>query len=255
MRSLGVPARYAEGYYADPDNIAQSRNGQILLTSQDAHAWTEIYMDGMGWIPVDFTPGFYYNTYALLRMAQLPQNVRKTAALQDEWEEAENVAGNTPQIKQQDQLSEQVRAMYVNVVTGVLLLVLFLFLLFIVVLEAGHLFYEEKIRKMVRQEEKRSTEYLCRQISGNLSVLGIEVRLGWNAAETDQSICNCMPDIEPGIYQRVNYVLEKYVYGTGHLEPEEFRLLGAFLIAIRESRKLTGIRKRFLSRYIVFIRG
>lgn len=33
MRSLGVPARYAEGYYADPDNIAQSRNGQILLTS------------------------------------------------------------------------------------------------------------------------------------------------------------------------------------------------------------------------------
>lgn len=255
MRSLGVPARYAEGYYADPDNIAQSRNGQILLTSQDAHAWTEIYMDGMGWIPVDFTPGFYYNTYALLRMAQLPQNVRKTAALQDEGEEAENVAGNTPQIKQQDQLSEQVRAMYVNVVTGVLLLVLFLFLLFIVVLEAGHLFYEEKIRKMVRQEEKRSTEYLCRQISGNLSVLGIEVRLGWNAAETDRSICNCMPDIEPGIYQRVNYVLEKYVYETGHLEPEEFRLLGAFLIAIRESRKLTGIRKRFLSRYIVFIRG
>ena len=209
----------------------------------------------IGWIPVDFTPGFYYNTYALLRMAQLPQNVRKTAALQDEGEEAENVAGNTPQIKQQDQLSEQVRAMYVNVVTGVLLLVLFLFLLFIVVLEAGHLFYEEKIRKMVRQEEKRSTEYLCRQISGNLSVLGIEVRLGWNAAETDRSICNCMPDIEPGIYQRVNYVLEKYVYGTGHLEPEEFRLLGAFLIAIRESRKLTGIRKRFLSRYIVFIRG
>ena len=62
-------------------------------------------------------------------------------------------------------------------------------------------------------------------------------------------------DIPQGSYQRVNYVLEKYVYGTGHLEPEEFRLLGAFLIAIRESRKLTGIRKRFLSRYIVFIRG
>ena len=27
----------------------------------------------IGWIPVDFTPGFYYNTYALLRMAELPQ--------------------------------------------------------------------------------------------------------------------------------------------------------------------------------------
>ena len=46
---------------------------RFFWTSQDAHAWTEIYMDGMGWIPVDFTPGFYYNTYALLRMAELPQ--------------------------------------------------------------------------------------------------------------------------------------------------------------------------------------
>lgn len=29
----------------------------------------------IGWIPVDFTPGFYYNTYALLRMAELARGI------------------------------------------------------------------------------------------------------------------------------------------------------------------------------------
>ena len=45
----------------------------VEMRDFDAHAWAEAYMDGIGWIPVDFTPGFYYNTYALLRMAELPQ--------------------------------------------------------------------------------------------------------------------------------------------------------------------------------------
>ncbi len=44
----------------------------VEMRDFDAHAWAEAYMDGIGWIPVDFTPGFYYNTYALLRMQNLP---------------------------------------------------------------------------------------------------------------------------------------------------------------------------------------
>ena len=37
-------------------------------------------MDGLGWIPVDVTPGFYYDTYALLQMAQVPGDIQRTAA-------------------------------------------------------------------------------------------------------------------------------------------------------------------------------
>ena len=45
-------------------------------------------MDGMGWIPVDVTPGFYYDTYALLQMAQVPGDIQRTAALEDSGEVA-----------------------------------------------------------------------------------------------------------------------------------------------------------------------
>lgn len=42
-----------------------------------------MYLDGLGWIPVDVTPGCYYDTFALLQMAEQPQDIEMTAALKD----------------------------------------------------------------------------------------------------------------------------------------------------------------------------
>ena len=44
-RIAGVPARYVEGYYARM-NGADS----VILTGENAHAWTEVYLGGVGWI-------------------------------------------------------------------------------------------------------------------------------------------------------------------------------------------------------------
>lgn len=50
-RMVGLPARYVEGYVAQPDE-----NGQALVTGLDGHAWTEVYMKGFGWLTFDATP-------------------------------------------------------------------------------------------------------------------------------------------------------------------------------------------------------
>ena len=50
-RIAGVPARYVTGYMAVPEN------GIAIVTGADAHAWTEIYLNGFGWLTVDATPG------------------------------------------------------------------------------------------------------------------------------------------------------------------------------------------------------
>ena len=50
-RMLGLPARYVEGYVADPD-----AEGHALVTGMDAHAWTEVYFSGFGWLTFDATP-------------------------------------------------------------------------------------------------------------------------------------------------------------------------------------------------------
>ena len=51
-RMEGLPSRYVEGYLAEPD-----ADGAALVTGMNAHAWTEVYFRGFGWLTFDATPG------------------------------------------------------------------------------------------------------------------------------------------------------------------------------------------------------
>ncbi len=50
-RMAGVPARYVTGFLVEPDE-----SGKAIVTGEDAHAWTEIYLNGVGWVTLDATP-------------------------------------------------------------------------------------------------------------------------------------------------------------------------------------------------------
>lgn len=60
-RMSGIPARYAEGYvlrsddFSD-DNLKSSGIYSVDIKDNRAHAWAEIYVDDLGWIPMEFTP-------------------------------------------------------------------------------------------------------------------------------------------------------------------------------------------------------
>lgn len=51
-RAYGIPARYTVGCVAH--TIA---NQQITVTGENAHAWVEVYVDGLGWVTVEVTGG------------------------------------------------------------------------------------------------------------------------------------------------------------------------------------------------------
>lgn len=54
FRTRGIPARVAAGY-AVPESERGSGSA-ILIQGKSAHAWPEIYLDGMGWVVVDIAP-------------------------------------------------------------------------------------------------------------------------------------------------------------------------------------------------------
>ena len=51
-RSVGLPARYVEGFLARPEGA-----DSVTLTGMNAHAWTEVFIPGMGWVIFDATAG------------------------------------------------------------------------------------------------------------------------------------------------------------------------------------------------------
>jgi transglutaminase-like putative cysteine protease len=54
LRSLGVPSRVATGYAVEES--ARQGGSALLIASGAAHAWPEIYLDGVGWVVVDVQP-------------------------------------------------------------------------------------------------------------------------------------------------------------------------------------------------------
>jgi transglutaminase-like putative cysteine protease len=52
MRTLGIPARVAVGF--TPGNFNGER---YSVLGKNAHAWPEVWFDGLGWVPFEPTPG------------------------------------------------------------------------------------------------------------------------------------------------------------------------------------------------------
>lgn len=52
-RAEGIPARYVEGFC-----VPVNEDKYMTVYSNMAHAWPEVYIDGVGWIPFEPTPGY-----------------------------------------------------------------------------------------------------------------------------------------------------------------------------------------------------
>ena len=57
-RMYGIPARYVTGFKVSADSFKENADGQwsTAVTDSAQHAWTEIFIDNYGWVPVDVTP-------------------------------------------------------------------------------------------------------------------------------------------------------------------------------------------------------
>lgn len=106
-RMLDIPSRYAEGYYISVDHFNDDtlNDGIYTISVEDnmAHAWTEIYVDRLGWISYDFTPGFNNNP----TRADLMNNPNMPNDIQQNQEPIETVQPTqTSKVDTNDQPSE-----------------------------------------------------------------------------------------------------------------------------------------------------
>ena len=93
FRHLGFPARYVEGYLITPADVKDAAEYSALtLDGTHAHAWTEVYLDGVGWIPVELTPPYL----DIMEQADTLQGVNTSNGPSDEASEEPNTQNTDP---------------------------------------------------------------------------------------------------------------------------------------------------------------
>lgn len=87
FREADIPARYVEGYIIDKTDLKSAEKNEdgdtvVTVTDRNAHAWAEVYEDGVGWVPVDVMPGVV--------AASKPEDTAEEEEAADSAEEAES---------------------------------------------------------------------------------------------------------------------------------------------------------------------
>lgn len=77
-RAEGLPARYVEGFYVP---IMEDKVMEVY--SGSAHAWPEVYFEGVGWIPFEPTPGYGDILYDGWEVRKPEETGEKTEGVQD----------------------------------------------------------------------------------------------------------------------------------------------------------------------------
>ncbi len=66
----GLPARYVQGFCVPAEG-----RGETVVYSDMAHAWPEVYLEGIGWIPFEPTPGYGGMRYPSWRMQKAAEGL------------------------------------------------------------------------------------------------------------------------------------------------------------------------------------
>ena len=225
FREQGIPARYVEGYRVGTDerDTARDNDGDVLLGVNQAHAWCEIYIRGIGWTPIEVTPGFYNQTIQ-------PDNVVDVGEAYSSGTH-DNVASDTAVAGDVDEESgENRQTRFSPLVLGVSVAGI---CVFIVVVLAIMLFGQRQVRRIYRgrrcSSEKQS---VC--VPALYSFMSQVMAVGCPGYDKNRPL-DCVQRFEaafPGIdsleYQRVVGLYQTYTFGGRDLRPNELRTLRRF---------------------------
>ena len=247
FRHYNIPARYVEGYLLKSDAIDEE--GNATLTSKDGHAWVEVYFDGMGWLPIDVTPGYYYDVYTLMNMVATPQGDNSQVNIEKGHKDSQGVNDG------------QNGGMIYNIVSGLesmesLVMGVFTIgcvILFIVwiCLEIRRLFLNIRIKHAYhRASVTRKVKYLYGLMEMYLKSYGIDYRLGLDSLKVDDTL-EKMGIIYEGEFLRVCELFEKSFYGEIELEEFELNIITHFISLLYQNQKGLKWYNKLSRRYTI----
>ena len=188
-RSQGIPARYVQGFY-----VRRNDAETVEVKSDMAHAWPEAYLDGIGWVAFEPTPGWKaQSSWAFQTKVKDPG-----PGAEPERKAPENVPG-VERMELEPEPEEPVRIRW-----GVILLPIGLSVLFLLAfLLVDRLLTLARYRRL---DEEGKFQTICKKNFGILGFLGYAPGRGETLEEFWRRLCGELGEDAPGFLRELELV-------------------------------------------------
>ncbi len=139
-RSVGLPARFVTGYAVKRNELYPNSPNSYVATNATAHAWTEVYFKGIGWIVFDPTAWEFQEAVPFTERQVVEQTPQQPTVMPPSEDVQHEVNKSRP-------LTPQEKAVLLLALTLIILFVLLLLLKMVFLLSSAETNYKMLYRK------------------------------------------------------------------------------------------------------------
>lgn len=195
----------------------------LNLTAVDAHAWTEVYLDGQGWTPVEVTPGYYSQTLDADKIIDVGE--AWSNGTDDKTIDVGSVAGQAEDEHREDAQASHDLPVVAKVgvgLAGAVIAVLLALLVRRFALRAS------RTRAIESDEQDICVPALYGYLALVMKQSGIDAFDETKPLDCLAAFAAAFPEIDPWEYRRVIRLHQAYAFGGRQLKPNELRTLRRF---------------------------
>lgn len=234
LRMKGIPARYVAGYAVNPNEFVQKEDGtyEAVVTGDSAHAWAEAYVSGVGWIPVETTPGYTESmtgdtagetedvSHSEVETEEPQQNEQEINE-----EKEENLQQNTDVGKEKTQTDTEKKKVSITKSVYEMIEIVLVIILTIIVVWFGRRMY--LVNKRKRRREKGYNGYVRELFVSlfELLVLDGKLKKSDDANECQMMrICEFYPCVSKKMVEQMLEITYRASFGKGAVTKEESQI-------------------------------
>lgn len=247
FRYYGIPARYTEGYVITEDDLSGKEPAKTLdIPASNGHAWPEIYVDGIGWVPIEVSPDY------LKRMKQPDLTKGLQAGTRSAQQAAEPQETNTHE--EETSLPELLRKTMFDLVRLILILLLvfdIILILFMIVVALRRAWACCRRKKGCNQEDNRKAVLYMMKYAMSLLLYGQSQLYGSKKKDIRSYLEKEFSGELVKLYDTAVTVGEKAAFSKHEITWQEKASVQDYMKKLKEEKlKKNRWFDRFMMRYI-----